>query len=51
LSANVVPLRFAESAKTCCTSFLFAAALMGGFSVDLMFQIIARRHVILPIDS
>jgi hypothetical protein len=24
---------------------------MGGFSVDLMFQIIARRHVILPIDN
>src|SRR5882672_12546111 len=28
LSANVVPLRLAESAKTCCTSFLLAAALM-----------------------
>src|SRR5580765_4685286 len=34
LSAKVVPLRAAESAKICCTSFLLSAALIGGFSLD-----------------
>jgi hypothetical protein len=50
LSANVVPLRLAESVSACWTSFLFAAALMAAFSVDLTVQTHRAMRIILPID-